>query len=1083
MNTLRHRAVLYGLTLAFLTLTLLASCSEFGSEVGTEPIDAPDASRADVSVNTGLGDAEAGDGGGADAAAQPAPVDAEGEGEVASSGGGGDALAEGGGGDDVVIGPGDMGSPCEESEDCKSGYCVQSADGDVCTKTCTSECPEGWSCEQLLSGGDAVYICLPLFPTLCMPCTDNADCQLPGGVNNARCIPVEGEGAFCGASCSGGGCPDGYTCEDTQDVLGQSTSQCVKSEGLCECSVLAVNTGAMTSCALTNDYGTCPSMRQCTDDGLSECDGQPAGPELCDGLDNDCDPATVDGADEGALGEACDGEDLDLCAEGTLTCEGGALVCTDMSGDSLDVCDGEDNDCDPESPDGSADPEFGAPCESADDADSCEEDSFVCEGGEWICQDVEGATLEICDGLDNDCNEASADGSQDPDFNQPCDGDDADLCADGLRVCVEGTLTCTDSEASQSELCDGLDNDCDPTTPDGAGEPTLGAACDGEDGDLCEEGVIACVEGQLLCTDPNDDSPDVCDGEDNDCDPNTLDGVDDEAVGLACDGDDSDTCEDGVTACIDAQVLCVDAADPLIELCDGVDNDCDPSTVDGSGDPALGEACDGEGDQDLCAEGERVCVDGALTCDDPGDDDPDLCDGVDNDCNALTPDGLHDPQLDAPCDGADSDLCEEGTLACVAGALTCDDVADDDIELCDGLDNDCDPATVDGEGDPNLTAPCDGDDADLCQEGALVCAEGALLCDDPNDEDLELCDGEDNDCNPATPDGLNEPSLNAECDGDDADLCVEGLTLCHEGQLICDEAADDDSELCDGQDNDCDASVDEGFPNTDGTGFADCLDEDDDDDGVLDGLDCEPQNPEVFPTCMGKQCGDNGCGESCGSCSGQDACVEGQCVCQPNCGGKDCGGDGCGGSCGSCSGQDACVNDQCVCQAECSGQQCGDDGCGGSCGGCSGQDACVGGQCVCQPNCAGKQCGGDGCGGSCGACFGQDACVNDQCVCQPNCAGKQCGDDGCGGSCGGCGQFQECNAHQCACVGPHFGWVGNDCRPSCGGLLGIYGQPDSGEGCCPGGGGCKGIGWPKGPSGSYDCDWCCASVGTESACN
>ena len=59
----------------------------------------------------------------------------------------------------------------------------------------------------------------------------------------------------------------------------------------------------------------------------------------------------------------------------------------------------------------------------------------------------------------------------------------------------EGAV-CTPTGA---ELCDGIDNDCDPTTLDGADEPTLGQRCDGADADLCEDGVQACTNGTLAC--------------------------------------------------------------------------------------------------------------------------------------------------------------------------------------------------------------------------------------------------------------------------------------------------------------------------------------------------------------------------------------------------------------------------------------------------------------------------------------------------------------------------------------------------------------------------------------------------------
>lgn len=55
------------------------------------------------------------------------------------------------------------------------------------------------------------------------------------------------------------------------------------------------------------------------------------------------------------------------------------------------------------------------------------------------------------------------------------------------------------------------------------------------------------------------------------------------------------------------------------------------------------------------------------------------------------------------------------------------------------------------------------------------------------------------------------------------------------------------------------------------------------------------------PACSGRQCGDDGCGGSCGSCVLPATCgPAGSCACVPSCSGKDCGGDGCGGSCGTC---------------------------------------------------------------------------------------------------------------------------------------------------------------------------------------
>jgi hypothetical protein len=91
------------------------------------------------------------------------------------------------------------------------------------------------------------------------------------------------------------------------------------------------------------------------------------------------------------------------------------------------------------------------------------------------------------------------------------------------------------------------------------------------------------------------------------------------------------------------------------------------------------------------------------------------------------------------------------------------------------------------------------------------------------------------------------------------------------------------------------------------------------------------------PQCDGKECGEDGCGGSCGNCQGDELCESGLCIgCVPDCNGKECGPNGCSGVCGQCAGNDVCGPELlCVpCVPDCTGKLCGDDGCGGSCGDC-----------------------------------------------------------------------------------------------------------------------------------------------------
>jgi len=146
-------------------------------------------------------------------------------------------------------------------------------------------------------------------------------------------------------------------------------------------------------------------------------------------------------------------------------------------------------------------------------------------------------------------------------------------------------------------------------------------------------------------------------------------------------------------------------------------------------------------------------------------------------------------------------------------------------------------------------------------------------------------------------------------------------------------------------------------------------------------------------------------------------------ICQPNCEGKECGDDGCGGSCGECTEfpNSYCGNVKCLCTIDCFEKECGDDGCGGSCGQCPQGLSCSEDQteCICQPDCTGKECGDDGCGGSCGECLEGTTCAEGLCVpcvalgglIEPEAGEICCGDLV---STEGCGIGTECDS----CCGP-----------------------------------------------------------------
>ncbi|WP_224367439.1 RCC1 domain-containing protein [Hyalangium versicolor] len=443
--------------------------------------------------------------------------------------------------------------------------------------------------------------------------------------------------------------------------------------------------------------------------------------------------------------------------------------------------------------DGYGDDDLFSPEEACEPSLFYVENDLDCDGFDIS---IHPGALEICDGLDNDCNTVTDDNAGDF-FHRDADGDGYGDPADSVQACAQPSgrvldgSDCNDANTSvnpgATETCNGVDDNCNLLVDDGIG-PTWYQDADGDGYGNSAKSAQACTAPAGYIATPgdcNDSNPSVkpgatetCNGVDDDCSGTVDEG--NPGGTLACTTGELGVCAEGVTYCSGGAIHCVPLHGPSTEVCDGLDNDCDGQSDETGNLGTYYRDQDGDGYGNAAASIQACAaptgyVTNSSDCNDadnkvkPGA--TEVCNSVDDNCNGTVDEGVGTTWY-RDQDGDGYGTASVKTQACsapagyVSNSTDCNDsnqnVKPGAAESCNDVDDNCN-GTIDEGALGTYYSDEDGDGYGGSST-TQACSRPpgyAYSWNDCNDTNAsvhpgasEVCNGRDDDCNGYTDDGV-----------------------------------------------------------------------------------------------------------------------------------------------------------------------------------------------------------------------------------------------------------------------------------------------------------------------------------------